>query len=848
MATVITSGYLRNRFRILEGSGLNPEGFIHDDSRMPDTAVDIGTAVIAGSVWDGDNRAAETHFHIGEVSGILHASVSGKLELSDYKSHMTPGLAVFQAGIGDNSDCQLSGIEVADANTWRPVVEPGIFFDLETQLYLHSSGSIEMIVSGLDLRTQLGIEPLPPHPITLSTFFMDRWGKAHAYEQFAHKVRFTGVSGTRDTQETVPNSSPALYRPAYSGIRWYNVDTTKFEFMVDREIPEVIRSRNITSGVHAVLRKVPYARNQYQLPLTPIVALSGTPTVKVFSELLAFSATGLATPALSGLGSPTNIVVTSGGYVRLSGTLQPSGSFIPTLSSVATWSGIGTILIDDMIDQRTEQIAYDRVSSSGFYATALTRLSGTQHRSESQIRYVLSGYGDDITGGGFVASGISVSGYQISGSTYVGDHYVQYQVVMENTPQYNEWTGLMTISGAEKAPRADLDLTYYRGIGLCYEPSGLSEYNARPALNINPLVQGNVDGILWFSTYPLRADQISVAASKNQDIDNLIGPIYAGNDFLTLTATVTDRFGAPVPNETVSVALDNVQSIGKIDGVTPLEGVVEKTTNSRGEARFVYTPPETIHGLGYFTQFSNIVGTSGLEFAQTFELKEMLVSGTWSSLTFAVWNDDEYDTWSEVSGALEYTADGRFEIISAITAGSLGTYSTFAPITPTAALDVNGNILSVSGQVKTLVYTAGQLPTDESEIGAFFVSAEKQVTVGVVAPNSQATSKTLKMKIGIPAFMKGELYFGPLEDVDTKSLDSLAYLTVNPYTMDFIDEHRFDPRQLGNVFRVKGSNSDLYLRNKFYLDPNWLVLDAEPNNQEVRKQFSFRNRFILEII
>jgi hypothetical protein len=713
---------------------------------------------------------------------------------------------------------------------------------------------MELIISGADLRTRLGEEPQAPHPVTLSTFFIDKWGKAYAYEQFAHKVRFTAWSGlneTLPTLQTVANSDPPLYRPAYSGIRWYNVDTTKFEFMVDRAIPEIIRSRNITSGVHAVLRKVPYSRNQYQLPLVPVAALSGTPTVKVFSELLAFSSTGLATPSLSGLGSPTSIVVTSGGaggYVRLSGTLQPSGSWIPTLSSVATWSGVGTILIDNMIDQRTEQIAYDRVSSSGFYNTAQTRLSGTQHRDGSQIRFVLSGYGADITGNGFVASGISASGFQISGSTYVGDHYVQYQVVMENTPQYDKWTGLMTISGVENAPRADLDLKYYRGIGLCYEPSGLSEYTSRPAININPLVQGNVDGMLWFSTFPARADQITVTASKNKDIDNIVGPVYAGNDFLTLTATVKDRFGAPVPNEAVSVSLDNVQSIGEIDGATPLEGVVEKTTNSRGEARFVYTPPDTIHGLGYFTQFSNIVGTSGLEFAQTFELKEMLVSGVWNTLTFAVWNDDEYDVWSEVSGALEYTADGRFEIIAAITAGDSDTYATFAPVKPIAALDVNGALLGTSGQVKTLIYTSGQLPTTETEIGAFFVSAEKQVTVGVVAPNSQATSKTLKMKIGIPEFMKGELYFGPLEDVDTRSLDSLAYLTINPYTMDFIDEHRFDPRQLGNVFRIQGSKSDLYMRNKFYLEPDWFNLDALPNNQEVRKQFSFRNRFILEII
>ena len=838
MAVIATSGVLRNRFRILTPTDFNTEGFTHDNSRMPDKSVNLGTAIVTGSVWDADNRAAQHHFHIQEISGWMD-STSGTLEVSDFKSHLTPGIAVFQAGIGDNADCQLSGIETLDANTWRPIIKAGTFFDLETQLYLHSSGAIESIVTGSDLRTQLNTEPLAPHPITLATFFIDKWGKAYLYEQFKHKVKFTGWSGL-ETLASVGNSSPPLYQPTYSGIRWYNANTTKFEFMVDRTIPEIIRSRNITSGVHAVLRKVPYARDKYQLPLVPVASISGTPTIKVFSESVDFDSTGLATLKLENLGTVTSgFVVTSGGYVRLSGILQASGNYIQTETSVATWPNTGTLLVDDMIDQRLEQINYISATSSGFLADSV-RLSGIQHRDQSQIRFVLSGY---APGGSL---GFTVSGTTISGNTYTGQHFINYNIDMDSAPAFNQFTGLTTVSGTDLTSRADLDITYYRGISLCYEPSGLLEHTARPALNMNPLTQGNIDGIMWFSTFPLRADKIIVSTSKSRDTDNIVGPIFTGNDFLTLTAKVIDRFGAAVPNEPVSVSLSNAQSIGKIDGISPLGQTISKTTNSRGEAKFVYTPPETIHGLGYFTQFSNIVG-SGIEFSQTFDLAEVYVSGSWTNLTFAVWNNDEYDLWSEVSGALTYTADGRFEIISKVTGGSLGTYATVAPITPVAALDSTGAILSTSGQVKTLVYTDGELPSSETEIGAFFVSADKQATVGVIAPNSKATSKTVKIKIAIPSFMKGELYFGPLEDVDTRSLDSLAYLTINPYTMDFIDEHRFDPRQLGNVFRLQGTKTDEFMRNKFYLVPDWLALDATPNSDEARKFFSFRNRFILEV-
>lgn len=820
---VQSSGVFRNRFRLLEGSGLQPQGFTYDDSRMPDKAVDLGTAVIAGSVWDGDNRAAQNKFDIPEISG--------QLECSDYKSHLTPGLAVFRAGVGDNDDCILSGINNPDSNTWNPVIQPGAFFDLESPLFLHSTDAVELIISGADKRTVLASEPLPPFPVSMATFYVDPAGKAHVYEQFQQKVRFTSISG-RDTLEKIANSDPPLYRPTYSGIRWYNINSGLYEFMVDLEVPEIIRSRDIVSGVHAVLRKVPYSRNQYQLPLVPIAAFSGTPTINIYGDRLEMTA-GLGQLTMQAYGTVSGLVVTSGGYVRLSGTLGPSGLFIQTESSVASWPNSGILLIDDMVNQVSEQVTYSDVSASGFYVPG-ARVSGVPHREGSQIRLVISG--------------LNVSGVYVSGTTYDGYHFANYSVAMDSVPSYNEWTGLITLSGSENVARADLDLTYYRGIGLCYEPSGLSEYNVTPNLNINPLVQGNIDGQLWFSMFPLRADRIKVSTNKKKDpADKSVGPVFAGNDFLALTAKVTDRYGAPVPNEIVSISLDSVENIGEVDGASPFDGAITKETNSRGEVNFTYTPPQTIHGLGYFTQFENIVNGSGLQFGTEFELTEVFVSGSWNTLTFAVWRGDEYDGFTESSGTLEYTADGRFEVIAEISGGDLGTYATFTPITPIAALDNQGNILSTSGSVKTLVYSSGTLPGDETDIGAFFVSAEKIIKIGVLAINSQAKSETIKVKVGIPDFMKGELYFGPLEDVDTRSLDSLAYLTINPYTMGFIDENRFDPRQLGNVFRVEGSKTDEYIRNKFYIVPDWRSLDTEPTDSELRKFYSFRNRFILEV-
>lgn len=823
--STLSSGLLRNRFRLIINSGIMPGGFIYDDARIPGTEIDAGFGIVHGSVWDGDNRSAEISYDI--------LSISGYLELSDYKSHLNRGLAVLQAGIGDNADCILSGITTPNANTWNPIISPGVFFDLEKQFYLHTSGSQEVIVSGADKRTHLDYEPLPPHPISLGTFFMDNWGKAYAYEQFRRKVKFTGISGIEDTLDKVPNTDPPLYDPNYSGIKWYNVDQTLFEFMLDPDIPEIIRSRDIVSGVHAILRKAPYAKNQYQLPLVPIAAISGYPTINVYADRVEISG-GIGRLTVSGLGTFSGLLATSGAYVRLSGSLENTETFIPTQSSVTTWPSIGQIFIDDVVDPIFETVNYSGVSISGFVVSGVR--NGVPHRDGSQIRYILSGA---VLSGSFVSGLSSQSGYDV---------FVNYSVLMSGNPPYNPINGLMTVSGTENVARADIDLRYYRAILLCYEPSGIPEYNIRPNLNINPLIHGQNDGILWFSLYPSKAKHIRVTTGKDKDTDGIVGPVYAGNDFLSITALVTDRFGAPVPDELISVAFSNVNNIGQIDGFEPTEQEITKQTNSTGEAKFVYTPPETIHGLGYFCSSGSVINNSGLRFNNTFDLEEIYENGEWKTLTFSVWKDDVYDVFTQSSGEFEYTADGRFELISYIAvSGSLGDYVQFAPIQPIAALDETGAILSTSGQVKTLVYTSGQLPINESEIGAYFISADKRIKIGIVAPLAQVSSQTLEIKLGIPPFMTGEMMFGTLENVETKSLDSLAYLTINPFTMGFIDESRFDPRQLGNVFKIQGTKSDEYIRNKFYFIPDWGTLYSTPGNNDVRRQFTFRNRFILEV-
>ena len=67
----MTSGLLRNRFRLDTTIYRDIAGFTFDESRMPVSQASNGTAVSTGSFWDGSNDEALDKFNILEVSGKL---------------------------------------------------------------------------------------------------------------------------------------------------------------------------------------------------------------------------------------------------------------------------------------------------------------------------------------------------------------------------------------------------------------------------------------------------------------------------------------------------------------------------------------------------------------------------------------------------------------------------------------------------------------------------------------------------------------------------------------------------------------------------------------------------------
>lgn len=815
---MIVSGVLRNRLRI-DSVSRDPRGFVWDKNRMPPTAVDNGTAVLTGAFWDGNVDATKDRFNIPEVSGQLVYTWS--------RSNIQKGLGLLQAGIGDNQDLELSRIIFSGTNYWQPIIKTGTWFDLDNKVYLYGDSSVELIVSGTNKITNISSVPQHNTPVSLASFHVDPWGRKRHYEDFRHKQRFTSTSTSNETLELVSG----VYEQKISGIQWAYVNSGLYELMVDQYEPAVVRSRNITSGVQATLQRAPWSQQKFQLPLIPVVELSGIPTYQIYADMVNISG-GLGTPGVVGSGV-SGLTLTSGSYVRASGSVALDATTIQvdrTISGV--FPATGTILLDGG-DYRQEQVAY--TSISGLYFSGLTRNNAAPHRDGAQIRLVVSA---------------SLSGNTISGVTGSGMYYADYTV--SGLPySINKYTGLVDVPQLSGIHRVLGSFDYERGLLLCYEPSGASKIYTPSGVNVNPLLHGENHGLLYASLWDLNPAKVTISTSRGFNSDGTVGPIYAGNDYLSIEAKVVNQLGAPVPNSPVVLALEDPSNIGLVDGADPVANPSVKVTDGAGVARFTYTPPDTIQGLGYFADTVDIINGSGLRLREDIPLGEIWESGnTWKTLLFSIWTDDAYLDYTEVSGEFSYEVDGRFELVTQISGQDVYGVNTWHPVYPTAVLDGDLNQITPSGatqSIRVLVFPSGSIPTD-ANIGAYFISAEKRISIGAVVQGTNAASQSFETVLEIPPFMKGDFYWGPIDDPDTKAFDSLAYLTINPFQQIDPNAHRSDPRVLGNVFMIRGTNTGELLRNKLYVNINvGDLLQSSDGRQKLKQAYMLRNRVIIEV-
>ena len=570
-------------------------------------------------------------------------------------------------------------------------------------------------------------------------------------------------------------------------------------------------------SVHAEVAAVP-GSNSVRLPVAPVLALSGSPSVAVLGERVV-PVSGTARLLLSG----TSLVPLRAASDWFSATTAPISGAVLRVVDASAFPASGLLLVDDG-PRRRGVVAY-----ASRTATAFSGLSGdlAPYNAGAAVRSILN---VSIPAG----RGTTLSGIPLA------DPFLLDYAASGVACSLDRESGTCTVSGLEGPHAAVVAVDYAPGIALAYDPAGSTELRS-VGLSLNPLLRGTSCGVLWVSSDPVVPKEIRLRPIDVPfDGTSVVGPVGAGVDSVAFEAMLLGNGGVPAAGR-VAAVVDGRPGAGRIDGVPVSAGPAFKTADAAGTVRFVYTPPDSVGELGYFVPAGNLVAGSGLLLTTPVDAVEFE-----GATLYVVRSDDDAIPFSEQSVLADRVADGTFEIAAARTTATDGS-TAFSPVVPATLLDGSGLPVS-SGLVSTVVFPAGSVPAG-SGVGAYFVSAQRRVRIGAVSDWGTVASASCEVAVTVPPFLRGEFLWGDPASSSTSSIDSLAYLTLNPRAAAALADDRTDPLSVGNVFGVVRPEAATLLRNVFYAGLDFDALAADGNvdgRQRLRAGFAFRNRFIVE--
>lgn len=235
----------------------------------------------------------------------------------------------------------------------------------------------------------------------------------------------------------------------------------------------------------------------------------------------------------------------------------------------------------------------------------------------------------NVSGDAAIMSGISVSGYNCFLDYDLG-------ILRFGSPA--------TISGQQcPVAGATIRAAYNSTLRVEYEPEYSNDYILATEVNTNPLYRHSGQGFLYLSTSVADPATITLEAELPELQTNLYGPLYIGNSFATLIATVKDRKGLPLEDQNVNVWISSDPVIGSFSGSTDTNSI----TNEDGEAFAFYIPPRSVSELGEYITASGYstnaapVGYDGVSHTTTLQTSNLLIEGGTDTIyLYQVYTDD----------------------------------------------------------------------------------------------------------------------------------------------------------------------------------------------------------------
>lgn len=201
-----------------------------------------------------------------------------------------------------------------------------------------------------------------------------------------------------------------------------------------------------------------------------------------------------------------------------------------------------------------------------------------------------------------------------------------------------------TVTGVN-APSAGstIGVNYWTSVKVEFEPEFSSDTVLATEASINPIYRRNSRGFVYLSTQLEDPTSIELSADLTEIQSNIFGPIFIGNSYAPVVATVKDRRGQLLESQSVRFFITSNPVAGTFGNLG--ENIISPT-DEFGQARAFYNPPrgineiaESITASGF--SIDNSPTLPGLTQTTTFHTENLLIEGdTDDVFLYQVFTDD----------------------------------------------------------------------------------------------------------------------------------------------------------------------------------------------------------------
>jgi len=320
----------------------------------------------------------------------------------------------------------------------------------------------------------------------------------------------------------------------------------------------------------------------------------------------------------------------------------------------------------------------------------------------------------------------------------------------------------------------DVYVIYDQGIWIEYEPENTIDSVLPAEADLNPVHRSLERGFIYLSERRIDVANITLETDKPIILGtiDIYGPVFVGNDFARLEATVRTSTGEPVENVEVIFDMNNLPFTGTISGSSEQ---ISRFTNSQGVARAFFNPPRATSDLGFFT--------TQIE-SQVLPNDTLVLAGAGSSIdantsdiyVFTVRNDDPWlgkvhansdtendplETTRRIVNQLPFETEFRLETGKKVvlyhydplaTNPNTGDPGAFIPTQP---VEIVGNKLRFNLS----------LPDISNPIAGYWVVAPRKVSIFAQVTNKDLNqtfvSNLITFQVSVPPFQLGVFVANP---------------------------------------------------------------------------------------